>query len=281
MPSPSTLTIVFRGLLVFHEDQRNNRMEIGLLPAEQHNHIPRIMTIKNGVLFSTKPLTDEIPGRDRKWLFKPDRPVGDGPYLRKSGREPMRRLTHGVESDFRWIIDIESREFPYGDLTEAIDTTRLKPLMYIPNGEFYTRLRSTKLRRLQDGADPKPFGCVAGAIGCDITLEGNVVDLIDTGTGDTIFQFMVEPNTIYEFSNTPPDTEAYKRPEGDKGTGGHLSHVEAGHDDHFLNYYDLFQHPGGVPKFSFEEEPLFGGPPGPNPALCGEVYLGERETPLD
>lgn len=274
MSEPSTLTIVFRGLMIFHEDKKNNLMEIGLL--QRPGHIPRILTITNGVLAGVFDLRDGPALGERKWRIDVNNPVTQGISTYTNGSPELKRLTHDDDKDFRWIMDFEGSDFYDRELTD-MKTQELMPVLQVPVGEFYTRLKAPSLLRREDGGAFSPFGAVAAVTGCDIQINGGGAEL-NVVDGSNIFTFKKpdEPlqNTIYEITNTPPDVPetlgAAPHP------GGH--HPGPNHDDHFQNYYALFD-TNKMPS------PIFGfrppdGSPNPDPALCGKGRVGKRTEPL-
>jgi hypothetical protein len=175
----------------------------------------------------------------------------------------------------------------YGTLGNRINTDTLLPIMTIPSGVFYTRLRSPELSMLREGAS-EPFGCMASVTGCDIPILAGRVRLVEQGTGQLIFDFTPEENTIYEVVNTPPDVEAHEpdedpchdpakelnnRGEGDQPNTAPPDPCE---HDHFTNYHRLFRNPN-EPKICFTK---VGPHPAPDPFLCGMVMLGQRKEPF-
>jgi hypothetical protein len=256
----STLTIVFRGLMVFHKTvEPSSIFEVGLLSPNHHGnplHIPRINTYKNGVLDSVMPI-GEVPPGDRIWLLNVTEHLG-GVSAEEQGE--FNRTPHTHPRDYRWLIDLENTEF-HGSLAGRINTGPLKPVLRIPTGRFYTRLQSVEMNRMQGNGQATDFGRLAAAVGCDIRLTGNEAKLCVVGTNITKFTFVVDPtgNTLYEIANTPPDT-----------------HVPALGEDHFQHYYEIFNPPLPT-KFKFSPRPSVKGP---SPALCGGVRLGQRTDPF-
>lgn len=253
-----TLTIVFRGLMVFHKtDVPQSRFEVGLLlPSGHHGnqtHIPRINTFKNGVLHSVTRIERRYLER-HIWRLEVDEPLG-GVSTDQQGEFIRSRVTH--PRDYRWLIDLESREF-HKDHANTIMTGRLKPVLHIMTGRFYTRLQSLEMYRQQGGAAETDFGMVSAAVGCDIRLTGSNANLF--ANTDIIFRFNVDPtgNTLYEIANTPPDTDVQG-------------------EDHFQHYYELFEPPLSENlRFQFRPKPASLEVTGPSPALCGGVRLGTR-----
>lgn len=276
---PDTFTIVFRGLMIFHEDERNQLMEIGMLREE--THVPRILTIKNGVTAALQDLRSRPELSDpthRIWRLDVTKPAKEGIRIYTNGSGDLDRKTHGDDRDFRWIMDFEGKDFYDRDLTEQMISKKLMPILQIRQGEFYTRLKSPPLKRKEDDGAFKLFGAVAGVTGLDIPINGGSVTLTVAGSETRIFSFVKEgesipANTIFEFANTPP--EVFLDPHGGHGNGGHGGQV---HRDHFQFYYNLFP-PNNLPSPKFTFEPLDLAP-GPDPALCGKGRVGLRKPPL-
>lgn len=264
----STITIVFRGLLVFNKQTSRGKdfFEIGILD-ERPGHVPRIMTFRRGVREDTRLLEDEMNNSPVLWTLDVEQPVTQGISTRQTGSGQIDRLQNSPpDDDFRWIIDLEDSEFPYGNIDQhfVLKRTKLKHVVRINTGEFYTRLKSRPLRRRQvNTTTVTDFGAVAGVIGCDIQVNAGNAKLIGADPTQPIFTFESNPDLLYEFSNSPPDT--------------------AGAGDHFDHYYDIFTRQPPV-KFGFENPPSAGpsGPsaPGPNPALCGKIYLSQFDGSL-
>lgn len=259
-------------------------MEIGVLPAP--HHYLRINTIKNCVIASTtllehnaNPDDDKVNPRHPLWRLIIDNPVGGG-VSAESYRGFDREFDRGAEEDFRWIVDLESPDM-FGTLESKIDTDCLLPIMIIPNGIFYTRLKSPPLNIRRNG-ESSPFGCIASVTGCDIPILGGRVRLIEQGTGELIFDFEPAEHTIYEVVNTPPDIEIHE-PEDpchehpEKKANEHRDEPDPCDFDHFKNYYRLFKEPDAQDQICFFKADAA---PAPDPFLCGVVSLGRRAAPL-
>ncbi|MCA1577728.1 MAG: hypothetical protein LC794_10255 [Acidobacteria bacterium] len=261
--------------MVFRPNAETQRMEVGLLRAA--NHIPRILTIRNSILFAVDIIPTELLDSQTPWELKATNPAESGIRTYLNGGSAFERQTHNDDRDFRWIMDLEGQEFYGRDLSAEMATKKLMPIITVPHGEFYTRLKSPPLSRFTETGEPTPFGAVAAAIGCDIRLDGGAVDLT-SANGEPLFTFASYPNTIYEITNTPPDVFS------SVGSGAAHHHhgppplVDGGTDpgSHFQHYYDLFR--GEItPRFGLKPIP---GSKAPDPALCGSVKLGERTIPL-
>lgn len=280
MSETSTLTIVFRGLMIFHEDRKNNLMEIGFLRTP--GHIPRILTITNGVLAGVFDLRNRPELGDltqRKWRIDVTGPAPLGISLYTDGSKDMHRLTHQDDRDYRWIMDFEGRDFYNKELTD-LKAQELMPVLQVPVGQFYTRLKAPSLLRREDDGPLNPFGAVAAVTGCDIQINEGGAKLSVVG-GPTLFTFKRPGesigNTIFEINNAPPDVPEALNGEAPHDEHGGLHHGPD-HDDHFQNYYALFDEDKiPSPRFGFlAPDPS----PNPDPALCGKGRVGTREDPL-
>lgn len=257
--------------MVFRANAETDNMEVGILRAE--SHIPRILTIKNSILYSVDLIPTELLDSGKPWELKAIEPAQPSVRTYTNGDSKFDRKTHGDDKDFRWIMDLEGTEFYGRDLSAEMATKKLMPIINVPQGEFYTRLKSPRLSRWTTPEEVTEFGAVAAAIGCDIQSKGDRVDLnLD---GEPIFTFSNEPNTIYEISNTPPDVNSSIGSVAvhHHGSGGHGgSVVTSGPGGHFQHYYDLFPR-GFEPKYNLQ---ALTGSKAPDPALCGSVRLGVR-----
>jgi hypothetical protein len=273
---------MFRGLLVLnkHQVDGNPSMEIGILSVpEEHEedhehehehahahdraqqHTPRIMTFRNGVREETMVLNLKRP--PNVWKLVVDDPVSQGITLRQHGEGPIDRMASTTpDDDFRWFINLENDEFPYGDIDQnfGLNRTDLKRVIQITSGEFYTRLKSPVLGRrdIVNNTEAVDFGSLAGVGGLAINVNSGGARLIgeigEEGP-DVIFTFKSDDNVMYEMANSPADI------------------IDTA-PDHFPHYYDIFTNQPPQ-KFSFVRKAASAAnPSAPNPALCGKTYLG-------
>jgi len=288
-----TITIVFRGLMVLHKQA--DTMEIGFVdalhnasdehvhagPSTNHAdhpavHVPRILTTKDGVLSAIFDLRNRPElGTVRDWTLVLDDP--DVASRSSAGASLFQNLTFGrtsaglgtnFERDFRWITDLEGSDLHNRDLSLDINTRQFLFVLYVPHGEFYTRLRSPQLKRRQLGPPQVDsfFGPTAAVVGCDIPIgdDGTVKLMAGGSSGATIFTFVPDEGTVYEISNGPPDVPVEEP----------LSIDAPGH---FHMYYDkLFRRPYRDQFDLLMDDRA----PAPDPTLCGVVYLGKRQDPL-
>lgn len=260
----SLLTIVFRGLMVFHKQGSGpgSVFEVGLHSATRHKeHFLRINTIKNGIVADIRPLEDAIGTTNRRWNVEIDGQIGNSVKLSPHTTTAFNRKDdeNNDEEDFAWTMDLESDSF-FGPLGTRIDTANLRPVIRVPSGRCYSRIKSPKVRRKTDGSTTEPdFGRLCGAVGCDIRLTGQHAQLLPEGSDEPLFIFKVAPNTIYEVAYLPPDFPPPAEP-----------------TDHFHHFYHKLLDTT-LPEFSFE---VLSGAVAPSPALCGEIFLGVREDEL-
>ncbi|MCA1577730.1 MAG: hypothetical protein LC794_10265 [Acidobacteria bacterium] len=255
------VTIVFRGLMVLGQAApKTGRIQLGVLRAP--NHFPRILTMKNGVLagifdLRRRPELDRV----RDWSIHVTNPSPSGIDRREDGRD-FDRLANHQPWDFRWIADLEGRGLHERDLTEDLDTSRLRLVINVDHGSFATRLQSPIFLRRQvvPAGGTTRYGMTAAVTECVISTAGGSVSLMVDGT--EAFAFPDVANTLYEISNAPPDVNP-----SDPNPGG----------GHFHMYYDHLFRPRPRERFDLEVQSM---PPAPDPALCGVTFLGLRRTEL-
>ena len=282
-----TVTIVFRGLMVFNKQPNPitqkplDTMEIGFVDAlfqgtghtgmnhpANEAHVPRILTMKNGVLAEIQDLRLTQPelGNVRNWELV----VTDStqPVSTDEQGATFDRKTSTYARDFRFITDLEGIDLHNRPLSGEINTRQLLLVLYVRNGQFYTKLQSPALKRTRVNPPPQtiPYGTSAAVIGCDITFA-------DTGTlklraggskGVEVKEFIAEPGTIYEISNAPPDVP-FDMPIPSNALG------------HFHMYYDKLFITSPADQFDLTRDD---NAPAPDPALCGVTFLSLREDPL-
>ncbi|HKX29008.1 MAG TPA: hypothetical protein VJ302_15030 [Blastocatellia bacterium] len=158
-----TVTVLFKGLLLFAFDQDNRFCQAGIINADRHslkitvNSNSSSLVLPNGSSFEV-PAGDvlfEVPGRPRA--------VGtfEASYFDRDGG--------GDPKDFRWVIDMEGSEFH--DCQVPFNTGQLERNIFILNGDFYTH--ATELVTLKKPAPNKPRSPykVARTIGCRVHLK--------------------------------------------------------------------------------------------------------------
>jgi len=148
--------------------------------ASSDVHIPRILTMKDGVLAEVFDLRNRPQdlGMVRNWeLVVTDPTQALQPLTTDEVGANFDRRSHNHAKDFRFITDFEANDLHNRPLSRELNTRQLLLVLYVHNGEFYTKLQSPTLRRTRVNGPPQPvtYGKAAAVVGLDITLA-------DTGT---------------------------------------------------------------------------------------------------
>jgi hypothetical protein len=225
--STSTVTIVLRGLMVFHPDPAREYFEAGILPAPGHRFRVEVREkSKSGISTFSVPLPPVANLVNDSWSLEFSSPTkrGIGFY---QGKAFDRKAGIGDPKDFRWALDIEGTEFYDEQVT--IKENQLGPILNLTSGEFYTRARSRPLMRRQGDGTYQHFGSVAEEIAADLlNIEGDVV-LRSAKSGKEIVRLSRKPDTTYEIIlENQPVTE------------GHTAGMSS---DHFQYYYNVIAKP--------------------------------------
>ena len=287
MPT-KTIKFAFRGLMMFNYQQDDatgkNFMEIGFLDARIASpgggghmghtppsavHVPRILTMEDGLLASVFDLRGSPAlGLVREWELDVVSDTG----VELEGPENFDRTVPpdaNTKRYFRWITDFEGADLHDRDLTSEIRTSNLLLVLTVRHGKFFTKMVSPPLSKEKNEGDSEEYGFAAAVTGCDITFDeagGNGIKLRAVGDNNFVTTFNPKDgvDTIYEFSNAPPDVPAD-------------APVPVGEGNHFHMYYDkLFIKPPTEQFEIFETHPR----PSPDPATCGVGLLSRRTTGL-
>jgi hypothetical protein len=278
----TTFTLGFRGIMVIHrvETEDPNYFEVGVVDDPLHSL--KINTIKNGMLaetaFINKPEVGAI------WTLEVDNPIASGVNTYTRGSDEFDRQRHQDERDYRWLTDL-GELFP--GIEDELITDGFAPVLRIYNGVFSTRVKSPELSKIVDGASHF-FGSIAAVVACDIPMLAGQVRLVDQSTGDTLFTFEPDEDTIYEFANTPGEVLHDETEHDELHDPGEHGSGEPGSDDdddeedpcrfdHFKSYYRLFPRPENKPVICFKK---VSGHPAPDPATCGAAGIGGRRSPF-
>ena len=231
-------------------------------------HIPRILTMRNGILASVLDLRnrDELD-KIRNWEIKTGVADPQVKIFEEGGNFDRLASPAPNPRDFRWITDLEGRDLHNRKLSSELDTRQLLLVLYVRHGEFYTKMKSPPFRRVRVNPPPDDidFGSTAAVTACDITIETGEVNLV-AGGAVSVFAFneSVEDGTIYEISNAPPDVPADAPTPPDEG-------------GHFHMYYDKLFNRKPSDQFDLTKDDQ---QPSPDPAQCGAGLLGQRDDPL-
>jgi len=269
----STVTLVLRGLMVFHPDPAREYFEAGVLKAPGHQFRVEVREKTDaGVSTFLVPLPAVNDLANDSWSLEFTSPTKRGISLYQSGAFD-RKAGIGDSRDFRWAVDIEGTEF-YNQQVK-INENQLGPILRTTSGEFYTKGKSRPVMRRQGDGTFQLFGSIAEEIAADFVTGGDVV-LRSAKSGREILRLPRKQGSTYEivFENVPE-------------TGGHMASMAS---DHFQYYYQVIAKPR-TEWFEFKiadrgvsaasESNTFriisaSYEPAPDPALCGLVGLLKR-----
>jgi len=217
-----SLTIIFRGLMALRQDTEENTLAVGILRAAEHEFTVQVLEKSpQGISTYSLPMNQRMGAKGDTWLVEaPSQRSGvtyyqNGVFDRKKGVGDIR--------DFRWLVDLEGKEF-YGRKL-ARDQRQMGVEVKFSNGEFYTKTTTRALERKLGGKTFEYFGRVAQEIATDVFLENGDFVLTSQASGREILRLQQKPDTTYElvFDNSPPPTQ----------------HLAMG-ASHFQYYYGLF-----------------------------------------
>ena len=192
--SKPTVTIVFRGLMVFHSDPAGKYFEAGMLPAPEHRFRIEVReTSASGVSSFSVPV--ESSKNHDVWTFELPNSIQRGVNLFKNGAFD-RKAGIGDERDFRWAVDVEGKEFYNRQLSTK--QNQLGPVMRLTSGEFYTKTRTRPLLRNKGNGTFEYFGRAADEIAADLFVGAGDVVLRSANTGKEILRLKDKPGTTYE-----------------------------------------------------------------------------------
>ena len=226
-PITPTVTIVLRGLMVFHPDPAREYFEAGILPAPGHLFRVEVREKTNsGVSTFSVPLPADLV--NDSWSLEFKSPTKQGITFFQGGAFD-RKAGIGDPRDFRWALDIEGTEFYNQQVT--IKENQLGPILRLTSGEFYTTDKSRPMMRRQGDGTFQYFGSVAEEIAADLhNVRGDVV-LRSAKSGKEILRVAQKAGTTYEIIlENQPVTE------------GHMASM-ASSSDHFQYYYQVITKP--------------------------------------
>src|SRR6266446_7009751 len=140
-----SLTIVFRGLMVFHPDRADQYFEVGILPAPEHEfRMQLIEKSLDGVSSFLVPLGQYMSDKPDVWSL-------DFPSSTKG-------VTFYKGGSF-------DRKGGTGDNRELV------MMLHVNGGEFYTKTTTLPLTRRKGDGTFEYFGRIAQEIATDVFLE--------------------------------------------------------------------------------------------------------------
>lgn len=218
-----SLTVIFRGLMTFRQNHDDQTLAVEILPAREHEFTVQVLEKSpQGISTYSIPMNQRAGARSDTWLVEfPS--TGNGVSYYKNGVFD-RQKGFGDIRDFRWLIDLEGKEF-YGRKL-AVDQRQRGVALKFSSGEFYTKSTTRPLQRRVGGDSFEYFGRVAHETATDVFLEDGDFVLTSQASRAEILRLKQKPDTTYElvFENAPLPTH----------------HVQA---NHFHYYYQLFPMP--------------------------------------
>jgi hypothetical protein len=189
--------------MVLHQDQKDQTLAVGILRAPEHEFTVQVLEKSpQGISTYSIPMNQLMSSKNDTWLVEvPAQRDGvsyyqNGVFHRQKGVGDIR--------DFRWLVDLEGKEF-YGRKL-GVDQRHLGVEVKFSRGEFYTKTITRRLERKLGGKTFEYFGRVAQEIATDVFLEEGDFVLTSQASGREILRIQQKPDTTYElvFEIAPP-----------------------------------------------------------------------------
>ncbi|HEU4871060.1 MAG TPA: hypothetical protein VFT08_09450 [Pyrinomonadaceae bacterium] len=197
-----SLTIIFRGLMTFRRDDEEQTLSVEILPAPEHEFTIQVLEKSpQGISTYSIPVSQVIASKNDTLLAEfATKRYGVSYY--QNGVFDRTKDT-GDSRDFRWLIDLEGKEF-YGHKL-AVDQRQIGVAVKFSNGEFYTKTTTRPLQRRMGSKTFEDFGRVAHEIATDVFLEDGDFVLTSQASGAEVLRLKQKPDTTYElvFENAP------------------------------------------------------------------------------
>ena len=220
-----SLTIIFRGLMALRQDHEEHTLAVGILLAPEHEFTIQVLEKSpQGISTYSIPMNQLMASKSDTWLVEVPAQRNGVSYYQNAVFDRKKGL--GDIRDFRWLIDVEGKEF-YGRKL-ALDRRHMGVEVKFSNGEFYTKTTTRPLQRKIGAQTFEYFGRVAQEIATDVFLEDGDFVLTSQASGREILRLKQKPDITYElvFENNPSPMQ-------------HLA-TEA---NHFQYYYGFFPMP--------------------------------------
>jgi len=205
----AVVTISFSGLaLSCINREKNNRYEFGILECERHNPIfdiqeisldPETMIpISSKLVDHSLNLADDIEIEVVNPVQKGVSRYTKGDFDRLNDKDKRGNEKNDLE-DFRWIVDLEGKEFHYKKL-KIKDPSKLRPRIFINSGEIYSEKITDEIIALvpvNHKSEIKPLGRIAFTVGLDIArskTEDSVVRLRNKNKQDNFVELLSRLN---------------------------------------------------------------------------------------
>jgi hypothetical protein len=220
-----SLTIIFRGLMALRQDHEEHTLAVGILRAPEHEFTMQVLEKSpQGISTYSIPMNQLMGSKSDTLVVEAPAQRAGVTYYQNGVFDRTKGL--GDIRDFRWLIDLEGKEF-YGRKL-AIDQHHMGVEVKFSNGEFYTKSTTRPLQRKVGAKAFEYFGRVAQEIATDVFLEDGDFVLTSQVSGTEILRLKQKPDTTYElvFDNNPPP----------------MQHPAMG-PNHFQYYYGFFPMP--------------------------------------
>ena len=256
------VTVVFRGLLVFHPDLTRQYFEAGILRAPEHGFRIEVREKSAaGVSSFVVPSETLRDAQNDVWSFEFTNSANRGVKFYQNGAFD-RKAGVGDERDFRWAVDLEGKEFYNQRLTTK--QNQLGPVMRVTSGELYTRTRTLPLLRNKGDGTFEYFGSAADEIAADLFVETGDGVLRSANSGKEILRLKDKPGTTYEVI---VENE-------------YLTEAHAQAMTHFKYYYGLISKPRAEwYDFKVADDTVFSAHQHFNHAMSSYVAPGSTKTP--
>ncbi len=262
--SPS-FKLLFDGLLVLAVNKNENICEFGVVNAPDHVlRIKAEKVIANGEPIPLPDISRDLPSEGNIRIDAPKSAMAHGVQFFGDLKRPFRRLIGGDDpQDFRWLVDLEGKEFHNKKLT-------LKPgfpnqRIIVSRGLFYTHDLIDIQLVLPDTTVLKRS--VASPIGCNLDLDAGEEFVLTYGPDDqkTEIVMAAEEGVTYRI-------KILNNPKDDQHVGHNGGSQPNDLSTHFHFYYDEAVEVGIDKKFDILSRPMGREGLGPN-RPCGGAGL--------
>jgi|SRR5215510_11331957 len=206
--SKAFVTVSFQGLMALVINE-NREAEVGVL---KHKHHQFTLEIKKITLLGASVINHSTDLGEDLWIEAVN-PADNGVKKYINSKLTFDRKTNrGDPEDFRWMVDLEGKEF-HGSRLAITNPERFAPMIHLNSGIFYTQRRSQQMvkRVIQsNNVHEALLGKVASSVAAEIYLEGRDGEVVLRygRKGSERVTFRPEPDTRYEIvlSNERPES---------------------------------------------------------------------------
>jgi len=255
--------LLFDGLLVLAVNKNENICEFGVVNAPDHKlRIEARKIDSNSVDTELPEISRDLPSEGDIRIDAPKSAKDHGVQFFGDLKRPFRRLIDEDDpQDFRWLVDLEGKEFYNKKL--ALKPGFPNQRIIVPRGLFYTH-NLIDVQLVRPGASVLQTS-VASPIGCNLDLDEGEEFVLTYGPDDQKIVMLAEKGFTYEIKilNNPKDDQH----QGHNG-GSQPNDLST----HFHFYYDKAVEVSGDKKFDILSRQERGEAGGPN-RPCGGTGL--------